>query len=78
MRAVAERLNKAKLGVETGDVVFGFGAPFARRRACGDVEKVGDIAAGKGDVFAELFFVRQRQPEIAEQRAADKGVAAKF
>lgn len=77
-RAVAELLNKAKLGVETGDVVFGFNVPFARRCACGDVEKIGDAVAGKGDVFAELFFGRAMLPEIAPQRAADKGVAAKL
>ena len=38
-RAVAELLNKAKLGVEALDVVFGFGAALVRRFACGDVEK---------------------------------------
>ena len=77
-RAVAELLNKAKLGVEALDVVFGFGAALVRRFACGDVEKIGDVAADQGEVFAELFFVRPRQPEIAEQRAANEGVAAKF
>ena len=30
-RAVAERLNKAKLGVEAFDIVFGFGTALVRR-----------------------------------------------
>lgn len=77
-RSVAEMLDEIELGIKALDVVFGFGTALVRRSACGDIEKVGDVVAGKGDVFAKLFFAIAMLPEIAPQRAANEGVATKF
>ena len=71
-------LDEIELGIKALDVVFGFGTALVRRSACGDIEKVGDVVAGKGDVFAKLFFAIAMLPEIAPQRAANEGVATKF
>ena len=75
---VAEAFDKAQLCFVADDVVGGFNAPFARRLACGDVEKIGNIAACQRGVFAELFGGNAVAAEVAEQRAADKCPAAKF
>ena len=58
-RAVAELLNKAKLGVEALDVVFGFGAALVRRFACGDVEKSAMLRRARARFSRNCFLFTQ-------------------